>query len=195
VNKTRLEAFSDGVFAIVITLLILNVRVPDGRTLTFQSLQPLVPALATFAHHHMLHFIKQVSRRLLWLNLLVLLCVVFIPFPASLLGTGFNNPLAVRLYGLSLIATNASGLFFWLYAISQSELMVSSVTKEFARAVIRIHSFPMLVYGLAVVLAGWSTKASLVLYAAVPLFFILPNPLLERRIGTATRTVSSEDSR
>jgi len=108
--------------------------VPDGRTLTFQSLQPLVPALATFvlsfimvgvywiAHHHMLHFIKQVNRRLLWLNLLVLLCVVFIPFPASLLGTGFNNPLAVRLYGLSLIATNASGLFFWLYAISQSEL-------------------------------------------------------------------------
>ena len=112
-NKTRLEAFSDGVFAIVITLLILNVRVPDGHTLTFQSLQPLVPALATFvrsfimvgvywiAHHHMLHFIKQVNRRLLWLNLLVLLCVVFIPFPASLLGTGFNNSLAVRLYGLS----------------------------------------------------------------------------------------------
>ena len=205
-NKTRLEAFSDGVFAIVITLLILNVRVPDGRTLTFQSPQPLVPALATFvlsfimvgvywiAHHHMLHFIKQVNRRLLWLNLLVLLCVVFIPFPASLLGTGFNNPLAVRLYGLSLIATNASGLFFWLYAISQSELMVSSVTKEFARAVIKIHSSPMLVYGLAVVLAGWSTKASLVLYAAVPLFFILPNPLLERRIGTAARTVRSDDS-
>jgi hypothetical protein len=52
----------------------------------------------------------------------------------------------------------------------------------------------MLVYGLAVVLAGWSSKASLVLYAAVPLFFILPNPLLERRIGVATRTVSGNDS-
>lgn len=47
-NKTRLEAFSDGVFAIVITLLILNIRIPDGRTLTFQSLWPLVPPLATF---------------------------------------------------------------------------------------------------------------------------------------------------
>jgi TMEM175 potassium channel family protein len=205
-NKTRLEAFSDGVFAIVITLLILNVRVPDGRTLTLQSLRPLVPPLATFAlsfimvgvywiaHHHMLHFIKQVDRRLLWLNLLVLLCVVFIPFPASLLGTGFNNSLAVRLYGLSLIATNASGLLFWLYAISHPELVVSSVTKEFARTVIKIHSSPMLPYGLAVVLAGWSTKASLVLYAAVPLFFILPNPLLERRISAATRNVSADDS-
>jgi uncharacterized membrane protein len=47
-NKTRLEAFSDGVFAIVITLLILNVHVPDGRTLTVQSLRPLIPPLATF---------------------------------------------------------------------------------------------------------------------------------------------------
>jgi len=185
-KKTRLEAFSDGVFAIVITLLILNVRVPDGRNLTLQSLRPLVPPLATFvlsfimvgiywiAHHHMLHFITQVNRRLLWLNLLVLLCVVFIPFPTSLLGTGFNNPLAVRLYGLSLIATKVSGLFFWLYATAHRELIVPTVTKEFAR-----HSgHDSLMYGLGVALAGWNTKTSLVLYAAVPLFFILPNPLL-----------------
>src|SRR5215471_4039081 len=110
-SKTRLEAFSDGVFAIVITLLILNVRVPDGRTLTLGALRPLIPPLGTFvlsfiivgvywiSHHHTLHFLKEVNRRLLWLNLLVLLCVVYIPFPTSLLGTGFNNPLAVRLYG------------------------------------------------------------------------------------------------
>ncbi len=64
----------------------------------------------------MLHFVTQVNRRLLWLNLLLLLRVVFIPFPTSLMGTGFSNPLVVRLYGLSLIATNLSGLFFWLYA-------------------------------------------------------------------------------
>src|SRR5262245_64949041 len=98
-NKTRLEAFSDGVFAIVITLLIRNVHVPDGYTLTLQSLRPLLPPLGTFvlsfiivgvywiAHHHMLHFVVEVNRRMLWLNLLLLLCVVFIPFPTSLLGT------------------------------------------------------------------------------------------------------------
>src|SRR5215467_15127058 len=136
-NKTRLEAFSDGVFAIVITLLVLNIHVPDGRTLSLQSLRPLIPPVATFvlsfimvgvywiAHHHMLHFITQVNRRLLWLNLLVLLCVVFIPFPTSLLGTGFNNPVAVRLYGLSLIATNLSGLLFWLYATAHPELIAA----------------------------------------------------------------------
>jgi uncharacterized membrane protein len=205
-NKTRLEAFSDGVFAIVITLLILNIHVPDGRTLSLQSLRPLVPPVATFvlsfiivgvywiAHHHMLHFIAQVNRRLLWLNLLLLLSVVFIPFPTSLLATGFNNPLAVRIYGLSLIATNASGLFFWLYAISHRELMIPNLSGQFARTVIVIHSSPMFVYALAVVLAGWSTKASLVLYVAVPLFFIIPNPLLERRIGSATRALNANES-
>ena len=66
------------------------------------------------AHHHMLHFVRQVDRTLLWLNLLLLLSVVFIPFPASLLGTGFANALIVRLYGVTLITTNAAGLFFWL---------------------------------------------------------------------------------
>ncbi|HEY3039875.1 MAG TPA: TMEM175 family protein [Pyrinomonadaceae bacterium] len=197
-SKTRLEAFSDGVFAIVITLLILNVHVPDGRTVTLQSLRPLLPPLATFvlsfimvgvywiAHHHMLHFVAQVNRRLLWLNLLVLLCVVFIPFPASLLGTGFNNPLAVRLYGLTLIATNAAGLCFWLYSTSHEDLVVPHLTKAFARTVVKIHSSPMLGYALAIGLAGWSTKISLLLFALVPLFFIVPNPLLERRIGAAT---------
>jgi uncharacterized membrane protein len=205
-NKTRLEAFSDGVFAIVITLLILNIHVPDGRTLSLQSLRPLVPPVATFilsfiivgvywiAHHHMLHFVAQVNRRLLWLNLLLLLSVVFIPFPTSLLATGFNNPLAVRFYGLSLIATNAAGLFFWLYAISHRELMIPNLSGQFARTVIVIHSSPIFVYALAVVLAGWSTKASLVLYVVVPLFFILPNPLLERRIGSATRAVNANEA-
>ena len=103
-----------------------------------------------------------------------------------------HNPLAVRLYGLSLIATNVSGLFFWLYATAHRELIVPIVTKEFARTVVMIHSSPMLGYGLGVALAGWSTKTSLVLYAAVPLFFILPNPLLERRIGTAAQSPIEE---
>jgi hypothetical protein len=106
----------------------------------------------------------------------------------------FNNPLVVRIYGLSLIATNASGLFIWLYAISHRELMTPNLSGQFARAVIVIHSSPIFVYALAVVLAGWSTKASLVLYVAVPPFVILPNPLLERRIRAATRAVNANES-
>jgi uncharacterized membrane protein len=199
-NKSRLEAFSDGVFAIVITLLILDIHAPSTSNVSLQDLRPLLPRIAVFvlsfiivgvywvAHHHMLHFVRQVDRTLLWLNLLLLLCVVFIPFPASLLGTGFANVLVVRLYGLTLIATNAAGLFFWLYAISRRELAVAHLDHDFARWVTKIHSSPMLVYAVAIGIAGWSTAMSLVLFATVPLFFILPNPLLKRRIAAMTQS-------
>jgi hypothetical protein len=80
-----------------------------------------------------------------------------------------------------------------LYA-THRELVMPNLSREFLRTVIVIHSSPMFVYALAVVLAGWSTKASLVLYAVVPLFFILPNPLLERRIGAVTRAVNANES-
>jgi uncharacterized membrane protein len=94
--KHRLESFSDGVFAIVITLLILNVHLDRDQELTLQSLASLGPEMLAFAltfvivgvywvsHHSMMHMIKAVDRRLLWLNLLLLLAVVFIPFPAYL---------------------------------------------------------------------------------------------------------------
>ena len=189
-----MEAFSDGVFSIVITLLILNVHLPSGATVSVDALRATLPYVATFvlsfivvgvywiSHHHMLHYVIRVDRRLLWLNLLLLLSVVFIPFPASLLGTGFRNPLVVRIYGLSLIVTNAAGLLFWWYAIAHRELLVEHLNSTFAHLVLKIHASPIAIYLLAIVLAGWNIWTSLVLFAVVPMFFILPNPWLERRI-------------
>ncbi|HET9407366.1 MAG TPA: TMEM175 family protein [Candidatus Sulfotelmatobacter sp.] len=203
-NKGRLEAFSDGVFAVSITLLVLDVHLPPGAQVTPAALRALLPRVAAFilsfvivgvywvAHHHMLHFVRQVDRTLLWLNLLVLLCVVFIPFPASLLGTQLTSSLAVRLYALTLVATNSAGSLFWMYAASQRELIDPQVTPQFARFVVRLHSSPILVYGTAVAVASWSVPASLVLCAAVPLFFILPNPFLSNRIGTQIDTSTAE---
>jgi uncharacterized membrane protein len=198
-SKGRLEAFSDGVFAIVITLLILDVHAPSTTEATLETLWPLLPHVAAFvlsfiivgvywvAHHHMLHFIKLVDRELLWLNLLLLLCVVFIPFPTSLLAAGFTNPLAIRLYGLALIATNCSGLFLWWYATSQQSLVVPEVNREFARWVAVVHASPIAAYVLAVGVAGREPALSLALFVAVPLFFIVPNPYLRRRLRSMTR--------
>jgi len=95
-SKGRLEAFSDCVFSIVATLLILDVHLPTGAGIAAASLRGLLPKVGVFllsfvmvgmywvAHHNMLHFLRQVDRNLLYLNLLLLLCVVFIPFPTSL---------------------------------------------------------------------------------------------------------------
>src|SRR5215470_9475547 len=96
--KHRLESFSDGVFAIVITLLILNVHLDRDQELTWQTLASLGPDMLALivgvywvSHHSMIHMIKAVDRRLLWLNLLLLLAVVFISrisaWPASVEST------------------------------------------------------------------------------------------------------------
>jgi len=196
-TKNRLEAFSDGVFAIVITLLILDVRFPADKPLTLETLSGMAPHVLAFvlsfvivgvywvSHHTMLHFVKQVDRQLLWLNLMLLLLVVFIPFPAALLGQHSDSQLAVTLYSVNLMLVNAAGTVMWLYAMSQPHLAVDDVGPALPRFVARLHSAPILVYGVAIAVAQWYVSLSLILLAAVPLFFILPNPFIERRLRSA----------
>ncbi len=195
--KNRLEAFSDGVFAIVITLLILDVRFPADKPLALETLWSVAPHLLAFAlsfvivgvywvsHHNMLHFIKQVDRQLLWLNLTLLLVIVLIPFPAGLLGQHSDSELAVMLYGINLMLVNAAGTAMWLYAMSRPNLAVDGIAPALPRFVAKLHSAPILVYGLAIAVAHWYVPLGLILFAAVPAFFILPNPFIDRRLRSA----------
>jgi uncharacterized membrane protein len=196
-TKNRLEAFSDGVFAIVITLLILDVRFPADKPLTLETLLGIAPHVLAFvlsfvivgvywvSHHNMLHFIKQVDRQLLWLNLVLLLLVVFIPFPAALLGQHPDSALAVTLYGGNLMLVNAAGTALWLYAMSRPNLVADGIAPALGRFVALLHSAPILVYGAAIALAHWYVPLSLVLFAAVPAFFILPNPFVDGHLRLA----------
>src|SRR5215469_1013678 len=179
-TKTRLEAFSDGVFAIVITLLILDVHIPQDQPLTLATLLGVAPHLLIFvlsfvivglywvAHHRMLHFVKQVDRQVLWLNLALLLIIVFVPFPTALLGQHPDNLLAVTLYGINLMLVNTAGTVLWLYATGQPELKGDHTPAALRTFIAKLHSAPILVYGLAIALAHWYIPASLVLFAAVP---------------------------
>jgi uncharacterized membrane protein len=196
-TKNRLEAFSDGVFAIVITLLILDVRFPPDKPLTLETLRSVAPHVLAFvlsfvivgvywvSHHNMLHFIRQVDRQLLWLNLVLLLIIVFIPFPAALLGQHPDSELAVTLYGINLMLVNAAGTAMWIYAMSQPQLAVDGTATGLPRFVAKLHAAPILVYGAAIALAHWYVSLSLIVLAAVPAFFILPNPLVDRRLRSA----------
>jgi uncharacterized membrane protein len=193
-SKHRLESFSDGVFAIVITLLILNIHLDRQRELTLKALGELAPDIVAFvlsyvivgvywvSHHNMLHMIRAVDRRLLWLNLLLLLAIVFIPFPAGLLGQQIWNPIAVATYGLNLMVVNALGTAMWLYAGSQPALLVTGVSRATVNFVARVHTAPILAYAVGVLLARWYIPVSILLFAAVPAFFILPNPFLDRHL-------------
>jgi uncharacterized membrane protein len=195
-SKQRLEAFSDGVFAIVITLLILDVHLPSQGALSWTALAQALPNVLAFilsfvlvgtywiAHHMMWGFVGRVDRYLLWLNLALLLTVVFIPFPAALLGAHFSDAIAVTLYGLALALVNTAGTFVWLYSMKR-ELRLPGVPDRFVRFVAIIHSTPIAIYLLGVALAPVSVALSLVLYVAVPIFFILPNPLIDREVKAA----------
>jgi len=195
-SKQRLEAFSDGVFAIVITLLILDVHVPAGA-LTLPSLRAMAPSALAFvlsfaitgvywvSHHMMLHQMDVVDRRLLWTNLLLLLFVVALPMPTAMLSLHAGNPLALACYGLNLIAVNGAGLMLWLHGTSIRR--AGPLPPRLRRLVVRIHAAPALAYALAIGLGFVRPAASLFLFALVPAFFILPHPWLDRWMAAAGR--------
>jgi uncharacterized membrane protein len=133
----------------------------------------------------LLHFIKQVDRQFLWLNLVLLLLVVFIPFPAALLGQHPDSELAVTLYGGNLMLVNAAGTAMWLYAMSRSNLAADGIAPVLPRFVAILHAAPILAYGAAIALAHWHVPLSLILFAAVPAFFILPNRFVDGRLRQA----------
>ncbi len=112
-GKARLEAFSDGVLAIIITIMVLELRVPQGTTLA--ALQPLLPVLLNYAlsfiylgiywnnHHHMLHATQHIDGSVLWANLHLLFWLSLIPFVTSWAGESHYEPLPVAMYGVVLL--------------------------------------------------------------------------------------------
>lgn len=194
-TKARLEAFSDGVFGVAITLLILDVRPEDGVTgwqiLTHQWHHILVyvfsfllVGLYWVAHHHVMHFITGTDRTLLWLNLLVLLFVVFIPFTAAQLSASHEDPSSIRIYASTLICINLSGTALMAYA-RRHGLLSPALSGSFLRTALYLHLVPMAAYSVAIALASWCPIASLALMVVVPAFFILPNPWLEKTVRHA----------
>ena len=173
-EKSRLEAFSDGVFAIVITLLILDIRFPEADYSQFwATLNSLVPRLLAYvmsfiiiglywvAHHNSMHAVRKTDRNFLWLNILLLLCVSFIPFPTSLLGRYPFQAGPIIIYGISLIASNLVGYMMILYVwhhphlatpefgktyLQRHTVVYAVVNSAYLCAILAAHPFPLLSY-------------------------------------------------
>lgn len=197
-NKNRLEAFSDGVFAIVITLLILEIKIPvvDKARLN-HSLIEIIPKILAFilsfiiigmywvAHHTMIQFLEKTDRTVLWLNLLILLTVAFIPFPTALLGEYPYERTPVILYGISLSCVNISLLLFWKFITWKNRFVKQNLPRSLSRFVILIQLTPVVFYLIAIALSYVNITLSYIIYFFVPLFFILPNPLIKKRVESA----------
>jgi uncharacterized membrane protein len=205
-SKARLEAYSDGVFGVAITLLILDVRAEEGSTgwqMLTHEWHPILVFLLSFvlvgvywvAHHHIMHFITGVNRTLLWLNLSLLLFIVFIPYVATLLSANHADPSSIRIYASTLILVNLTMTGLGMYAGKEHRLVHAALPKSFATFMLRLQAVPILAYGIAIALASCCRWISLLIFVLVPAFFILPNPFLEKRLGHAMEMMREHEKK
>jgi uncharacterized membrane protein len=179
-NKQRLEAFSDGVFAIVITLLILNIHVPDvpAASLGHALLQQLpqvftyvlsffVVALYWLAHHRMSHLVKQVDGAFIWMNMTWLLFVSVIPFPTALLDRYPLQAIPIAIYGADLILANILGFLITLYLKARPHLVTAPITEANIRAVVPVYVGTNGAYAVAIALGWFAPWGSYLLFAGV----------------------------
>jgi len=191
-ETTRIEAFSDGVFAIAITLLILEIHVPtelpEGTrlgTVLLQQGASYVSYLAAFAtigimwinHHRVFNLIRRADNWLLVFNLLLLLGITFLPFPTILVADYLGTPDASTAMAVYAGNTVVIAIFYnllWRYAAHNDHLLDPNIDMNAIRAVNRGYLFGPLLYSVAFVFAFISVPVSLAIVIGLALFFALP---------------------
>lgn len=190
-GKNRIEALSDGVFAIAMTILVLEFRVPDlpanaPNVEVVPALLALWPKFATYAvsfislgvfwigHHNMYHAIRRADRVLLWLNIMLFMFVSFLPFSTSVLNAFSQSQVAPLFFGANITIIGWLLFFQWAYASSQPEMMAPSIPAEY-RALVRSRTLTVpVVTTLTMLIAFWSVEISLVIYLVTLPLYMLP---------------------
>lgn len=199
-NKNRLETLSDGVFAIVMTILVIEFRLPEANAemTLFQELLLLMPVFLSYvisfivldmfwvAHNALFHiFTKNVNRIMIQFNMAYLALMVFVPFSAHMLGSYAHTILAVVLYGFNIFLLGVVNYAMLRYALVSDEIDTAHVSpRSINQATIRLILTPiMTAIGMAMALV--SIPAALFLYAFPILFNIIPGVLdwVEKRFG------------
>ncbi|WP_462264487.1 TMEM175 family protein [Mucilaginibacter sp.] len=186
-KKNRLEAFSDGVFAIIITIMVLELKVPHGDHLA--DLVPILPRFMSYMlsfvyvgiywnnHHHMIYAAGKVSGMVLWANLNLLFWLSLVPFVTDWLGESHFTRWPVVLYGVVLLLCGAA------YTVLARLLMQmagkdSVITRAFGKDL--KGALSVLLYLLAVGLAFVNTAISMAIYILVALMWFIPDRRVER---------------
>jgi uncharacterized membrane protein len=193
-HKGRLEAFSDGVLAIILTIMVLELKVPHDTTLA--ALRPVFPVFLSFVlsfiyigiywnnHHHMLQLVQRVNGSVLWANLHLLFWLSLIPFVTAWMGEHSFEPGPIAMYGLVLLL---SGLAFaWL---TRCLAKVHDKDSPFAAALGRDTKGKRSValYALGVALSFWAPSLALAIYAGVALMWLVPDRRVEKVLGENPR--------
>lgn len=189
-GTARLETFTDGVIAIVVTLLVLELHVPSAEGAALGgALLELVPKLASLAvsfatvaiywvnHHHFFERVRHTDWRLLWLNNHFLFWLSLIPFTTALVGDHIEEPIAVAVYAVNLMLTGAGFVAMGQYALFGGALADEAIPLEERRSERRRGWAGVSAYGVAAVMAYAWPPGALILLAGIPLAYFVPNLL------------------
>ena len=188
-NKNRLEAFSDGVIAILITIMVLELRVPNGTDLV--DIKPLVPVFISYLlsfvflgiywsnHHHLMQAVKSVNGAALWANLHLLFWLSLIPFGTRWIGENSFATWPVVLYGVDLLL--AAIAYFILVRVllahhGGKSTLATALGSDFKGKI------SIVIYLAALPLAFWNSWSAYALYALVALMWLVPDRRIEKRL-------------
>jgi uncharacterized membrane protein len=189
-SSGRLEAFSDGVLAIAITLLILDVKVPDATegqlpsklarqwpSYTAYAVTFLIIGIIWVNHHYLFDRVRVVTRGVLYLNIILLMSVAFLPFPTALLAEYLredrNSHTAAAVYSTNMTLIGLAFVLLWYYLSRNPELLAEGTSAEDAYVAMKRSVVGPAVYGATIGLAFVSAPACLAAYAAMALYFMV----------------------
>jgi uncharacterized membrane protein len=190
-NKNRLEAFSDGVLAIIITIMVLELKIPHGHT--FEDLKPLLPVFLSYVlsfvyvgiywgnHHHLLHVLKKVSSGIIWSNLNLLFWLSLIPFATAWMGENNFSGESVAVYAVLLNICGAS-----YYILQQVIVRCCTLTPKMQIAMQKQSKkgiASLVCYTIAIVFSFFLPIISDVLFVAVAIMWIIPDKNIEQALS------------
>ena len=188
-GKTRLEAFSDGVLAIIITIMVLELKVPHGDNLA--ELQPLLPVFISYVlsfvnigiywnnHHHLMHAAHKIDGKVMWANMHLLFWLSLMPFASGWMGENHFTRLPTALFGVILLMAGVA-----YYILSQCLIKFHGKDSTLAKAVGNDAKgiISMIVYAIGIVLSFFNAWISLALYTSVAIMWLVPDKRIENKL-------------
>ena len=190
-SKGRLEAFSDGVIAIIITIMVLELQIPHGADLA--ALRPLLPIFLTYVlsfvmlgiywnnHHLMLQLMERCTGGVLWANLHLLFWLSLVPFVTGWMGENHVAELPTATYGVVMLCAAIA------YTILQNTIIAAEGPGSRLAAAVESDvkgKASLAIYSAGIAVSFLSSWLAVALYVAVALLWLVPDPRIERRIGT-----------
>jgi uncharacterized membrane protein len=190
-EKSRIAALVDGIFAVAMTLLVLDLKLPEGLKMSsdaevWRQLLELTGRFSTYTlsfivlgtfwigHHSLFHFVRKVNRGLLWLNLLFLLFITLLPFSTNILSGHTNLQIPIVVYGINLLLISSVSLLQLGYLAHHAELSHDQLTPSWIANIRRRTSIPVVIVVASIAISFYKPNFALSTYWLLMVFHFLP---------------------